>query len=250
MTTNSENKAAPRTFRIPVSTGIFEHTKKIKSALWLFLYYVDRTTKEITDAESGLLVGQVLGLHPCLDSDAASALGVHFKTIREWRTLLAEGGYIRQTRCSNGYKIEVMKAKKWPGRTTTSPTSDSPKPLHLMPEKPTSDVAKEGVAIRKTRQRQDKDKTETGEGLAAPAFTCSVLTISRKQHVVFTHVFPGIDLLAEYKKMASWRIANGKPKAGDRFAHNWLANARPESLAKKVKQAGELKVPGPAGDWK
>jgi len=54
-----------KTYRIPVSTGIFEHCSKIKDALWLFLWYIDKTTTSGTE-------GKVLGGSPITDEEPAS----------------------------------------------------------------------------------------------------------------------------------------------------------------------------------
>src|ERR1017187_3652814 len=54
------------TFRIPVSTGIFEHWRDIREAIWLLLWYIDKTTRE-SEADGGGTVGSVLGGLPIRD---------------------------------------------------------------------------------------------------------------------------------------------------------------------------------------
>ena len=49
-----------KTYPIPVSNGIFAHRNKIGSAIWVFLWLVDRTTKEV-EASGGHFEGLVLG---------------------------------------------------------------------------------------------------------------------------------------------------------------------------------------------
>jgi len=104
----SSEKEKPRgkTYRIPVSTGIFEHCSKIKDALWLFLWYIDKTTTSGTE-------GTVLGGSPITDEEPASILGVKKKTARRWRRMLTSGGYINALRTPYGYVITVSKSKKW-----------------------------------------------------------------------------------------------------------------------------------------
>ena len=46
-TTESSTKPSGKhkTFRIPVSNGIFEHYPVLKDSIWLLLWYIDRTTQ-------------------------------------------------------------------------------------------------------------------------------------------------------------------------------------------------------------
>jgi hypothetical protein len=106
-----------KTFSIPVSNGILtaEHYKRMKDAVWYFLWCVDRTTKEVAD-ESGNVYGVVLGGMPCRDEDLAGTFGVHVNTIRKWRKRLTKEGYIETTRTPIGYSIKVVKSKKWVGK--------------------------------------------------------------------------------------------------------------------------------------
>ena len=66
-----------KTFNVPVSNGIFEHCAAMGDAVWLFLLYIDKTTREIPDAKRpGCFIGLVYGTAPYHDKDAASTLGV------------------------------------------------------------------------------------------------------------------------------------------------------------------------------
>ena len=105
-------KPEKKTYRIPVSNGIFEHYRRMRDSYWLFTWYIDKTTKE-SEAGDGGRVGVVLGGLPIRDSDAASAFGCSEKTARNWRTRLAREGYIEQKRTPVGYVIRVLKSKKW-----------------------------------------------------------------------------------------------------------------------------------------
>jgi hypothetical protein len=109
-----------KTFRIPVSTGIFEHYQNMLDSIWLFLWYIDRTTKE-TDG-----VGFVLGGMPIIDSKPAETFGVPVKTIRRWRKMLVAGGYVTVRRTAYGCCVTLPKSKKWKwGPTLVSPQSSS-----------------------------------------------------------------------------------------------------------------------------
>jgi hypothetical protein len=103
---SEEGKSRGQTYRIPVSTGIFDHCSKIKDALWLFLYYIDKTTTRGPE-------GRVLGGCPITDEEPASILRVPIKTARRWRRMLTVGDYIQALRTPYGYVITVNKSKKW-----------------------------------------------------------------------------------------------------------------------------------------
>jgi hypothetical protein len=104
-----------------ISAGIFGHRRKLREANWLFLYYVHRTTDEITDS-SGCRLGRVFYGRACPDSDAASALGCSTRTIAKWRNTLASFGYIAQKSTGRGQVITVNRSKKWPWKNETVET--------------------------------------------------------------------------------------------------------------------------------
>jgi transposase len=126
-------KTNTQTFMIPISTGIYDHIKSLGSAVYLMIYYVDKTTREVT-ANDGSKAGRVLGGAPLHDADVARALGVSVFTARRWRSRLARAGYIRQKRTGWGYTIELLKSKKWwrhrlqqtPGGVSSSAKSELP----------------------------------------------------------------------------------------------------------------------------
>jgi hypothetical protein len=94
-------------FRIPVSTGILDHYKRMGESIWLFLWYIDKTTFE----ENGQ--GKVLGGKPISDSEPAKVFGVPESTIAGWRKNLNRWGYVRTTRTPFGHTVVVAKSKKW-----------------------------------------------------------------------------------------------------------------------------------------
>jgi len=109
---NIQNKKISKNYRIPVSNGIFEHKKEIGNALWLFLWYIDKTTKEYTD-ENGIKWGRVYGGMPFCDSDPAGTLGDSKNTVKRDRQTLTKKGYIRVKRTPYGQIVEVKKSIKW-----------------------------------------------------------------------------------------------------------------------------------------
>lgn len=98
-----------RTYNIPVSNGILarKHMTKIGEALWLFLWCIDKTTKEIEGR------GLVYGGMPIKSTKLAKELNKSPKTIDRWLNTLRRGHYIKTVRTSYGLKIAVNKSKKF-----------------------------------------------------------------------------------------------------------------------------------------
>jgi hypothetical protein len=130
----AKDSRGKRKFWFPVWNGIFEHREKIKDALWLFLWYIDKTTREV-DGGDGRKVGLVLGGKPIRDSQVARELQCSKRTVCSWRNLLADGGYIEATRAPYGYTVRVLKSKKWLGK--------NPVPLSAANEKDTASSSPE-----------------------------------------------------------------------------------------------------------
>jgi hypothetical protein len=93
--------AAERTFIIPVSNGIFAHRERIGAAIWVFLWLIDHTTKEV-QAAGGKVDGLVYGGRPVLLGEMTSELALCMNSVREHLAQLAEGGYIRKIDHGNG----------------------------------------------------------------------------------------------------------------------------------------------------
>jgi hypothetical protein len=109
--TNKTTRLDEKTFRIPVSTGIFEHCPHILDSVWLFLWYIDKTTSE-SNGE-----GSILGGMPIADSKPAAVLKVPVKTVRSWRLRLERNGYIRTRRTPYGHVITLLNSMKWPAKS-------------------------------------------------------------------------------------------------------------------------------------
>jgi hypothetical protein len=106
-------------YRIPVWNELLEHHERMRDALWLFLWAIDRTTKEYK-TEAGRF-GQILGGMPLRDSDIAESVpGWTRKTVRRWRLRLVSGGYLIQKRTPYGHILEVRKSKKWHAKEGTT----------------------------------------------------------------------------------------------------------------------------------
>ncbi|OMP67181.1 hypothetical protein BTO28_08700 [Domibacillus epiphyticus] len=109
-------------------SGLLEptHYKKIGSALWLFLWCVSSTTKEVE--RDGVNWGIVLGNKPLKKKDIAPIFGVSEKTVERWINDLEKYGYIKTTRAPHGLIFSVRNSKKYvnkPDKNVASVKSDT-----------------------------------------------------------------------------------------------------------------------------
>ena len=127
---------------IPFSSGGVKapHVKRIGPAYPLFLKLEDLvTTGSGTD-------GIVSGGKPVTDEELAKGMGLHRKTVFEYRQRLVKHGYITTTRAPNGLIIRVRKSKKWSWiqarRKSQTVTSGRSQPVTGMEPIPGRDGAK------------------------------------------------------------------------------------------------------------
>jgi DNA-binding Lrp family transcriptional regulator len=99
-------------YPIYVWNGILEpkHLKRIGPALALFLWLIDRTTKECNG------IGDVLGGKPVKAEEIAKSMGVDERTTRRRMDRLERHDYIDRTLTPRGYTVRVMKSCKFPKR--------------------------------------------------------------------------------------------------------------------------------------
>jgi len=115
-------------FLITVSTGLLtkEHHDRMGNAVWLFMWFLDRTTKIDSDS-----MGWVLGGKP-ITYDEISFL--KRRTAKRYMATLKKEKYIVVTRTMRGMIIKVCKCKKKFGwkveRSATSGPSDGPFMAH------------------------------------------------------------------------------------------------------------------------
>ncbi|MEC0269082.1 hypothetical protein [Paenibacillus anseongense] len=104
-------------YSFPIYSGVLEaqHYKQIGSALWLFLWCISSTTKDVE--KDGVMWGIVLGNKPIKISKLESLFGVTDKTIRVWVKNLETHGYIKVTRAPYGLIFTVKNSKKFRSRT-------------------------------------------------------------------------------------------------------------------------------------
>lgn len=103
----------PGSYPFPTYSGLLEpeHYKKIGSALWLFLWCVSSTTKEIE--RDGITWGIVLGNKPLKRQELAEPFGVSERTVQRWLDDLEKHEYIKVTRAPYGYILTVKNSKKF-----------------------------------------------------------------------------------------------------------------------------------------
>lgn len=95
--------------------GILDHAKRIGSALWEFLWCLDKITKEAAGT------GVVLGGAPVKVGEIASDLGKGEHSVRRNLDRLERAGYIERTRTPYGFTIRVGNSCKfqiWRGSGT------------------------------------------------------------------------------------------------------------------------------------
>ena len=100
-----------------------EHYQRIGTAIWLFLWCISSTTREIE--KDGVIWGIVKGNKPHKMSELAELFGVNEKTVRRWVDTLSEHDYVRITRAPYGLILTVKNSKKYKNRTDKNVQSDS-----------------------------------------------------------------------------------------------------------------------------
>jgi DNA-binding transcriptional ArsR family regulator len=105
-------------YRFPVWNGLLEskHVKLIGPALWVFLWCIDKTTKE-KDGK-----GIVYGGKPVTFAEIAEDLGVSEKTIQRHIDRLADANYLELILTPRGQQIRVLNSCKF----TKSSESERP----------------------------------------------------------------------------------------------------------------------------
>lgn len=102
------------TFIIPISNGILapRHREAIGSAIWLFLWMVDKTTKEQLAPDGKGFEGLVLGGMPITTDYIAEQTGESQRSVHNHLNQLERGGYIRRIEnkgMASGYAVKKSK---------------------------------------------------------------------------------------------------------------------------------------------
>jgi hypothetical protein len=92
---------------IPVWNGILDHRRRIGSSVWVFLWLLDKITKECDG------VGVVWDGRPATAGRIAQDLGWSEKTVRSHLDRLEANGYIDRKLAPYGFVIRVLKSHKF-----------------------------------------------------------------------------------------------------------------------------------------
>jgi hypothetical protein len=145
-------------FPIGVRNGLLSHYPKMREAVWLFLFLIDRETH---DRRAGSKSGKVLGGMPVCDSDITEALGgASTKTISRWRKVLVAGGYIEATRTPYGFSYRVLNSKKWLDETRQKcPVSEPERSDTLGKRSDTTGVRSDtlGESNKRNKRQQERE---------------------------------------------------------------------------------------------
>ncbi|MNJ48870.1 hypothetical protein D3C77_440770 [compost metagenome] len=165
-------------YPFPMYSGLLEHRhyKKIGSALWLFLWCISSTTKEVE--KDGTVWGIVLGNKPIKISELEEEFGVSNRTIRSWIKTLEDYDYIRVTRAPYGLIFTVRNSKKFRNRPEENFHSDqgdrqNSADLNDRDRQESSDHAAENC-------RSNKDITEIHNAVAAITDPDTILKLAHE----------------------------------------------------------------------
>jgi hypothetical protein len=103
--------------------GILEkaHVECIGSAIWLFLWAIDRTTEERPSKDGEGYEGWVYGGMPVTLKRIADEIHSSRRSVSRNLERLMQGGYLRLTLAPHGYVIRVQNSCKWPGKQSGKP---------------------------------------------------------------------------------------------------------------------------------
>jgi hypothetical protein len=156
--------AERRTYVIPVSNGIFEHCQRIGVAVWVFLWMVDHTTKEVAGTDEGI-EGLVYGGRAIRARDVARDLQMSTRTVHVHLARLLDGGYLRKINHGDGMPsgYSVLKSKKWAKQYGSPPSHDSAFPSHKK-----VGGAKDSAPLYRNNSQQHKTETTTRDQMPVP----------------------------------------------------------------------------------
>ena len=97
----------------PFYSGLLEpkHIHQIGSALWVFMWCICRTTREVK--EDNIIWGKVLNGSPIKIRNFSKSLGIPFRSIERHLWRLEKYNYIELIRRQYGFEIWVRKSKKF-----------------------------------------------------------------------------------------------------------------------------------------
>ena len=152
---------------IYLSNGILEpkHVKNIGPAIFVFLWLIDRTTRQVDGA------GIVLGGKPVKAFEVGESLGICQKTFLRSLDRLVRHGYVERTLAPNGYIVRVLKDYKYARQVAQNcPTSQGRDRAKV--SDPTDKTVRPGRTQLSDARRESSDESVEQ---AAPA--CELWTL-------------------------------------------------------------------------
>ncbi|MCM3618725.1 DnaD domain protein [Sutcliffiella horikoshii] len=141
----------PKDFFFPTYVGLLspDHKDKIGPALWEFLWFISKTTKEFIEGEENL--GIVLGGKPIKFADIVEDLGSSESTVKKHVNRLKKYKYIESKRTPYGEIYYVRNSKKFKkNRQTKNGLSENER------------QTKNGLSEARDRPKMDGRQTKNG----------------------------------------------------------------------------------------
>lgn len=152
-----------------VSRGLLDHKPRMGAAIWEYLWFLDKVTKDDPDG-TGKFNGLVLGGAPFKAEVIARDLGEHVKTVlQNVRKLEAEGYIIRKRHTGNLCSFTVTNSKKWFWRRRIKNAPSDARGSENTPSEGAKPIPRGSESTPAYKERQDRDTTENKtNGASAP----------------------------------------------------------------------------------
>ncbi|MFC3883780.1 winged helix-turn-helix transcriptional regulator [Bacillus songklensis] len=146
----------PESFYFPIYSGLLtkEHREKIGPALWEFIWFISKTTKEIEEDDETW--GIVLGGRPVKQSEIATEIGISESTVKRNIARLKQHGYIEAKRAPYGEIYRVKNSKKFKKRQTKNDLSEKRDRSHMTERKTTYDLSNKDI---KDIKKEEEEKS-------------------------------------------------------------------------------------------
>lgn len=148
----------PESFFFPTYIGLLsqEHRERIGPALWEFLWFISKTTRDITDKDETW--GIVLGGKPIKQSDIADEMGVSESTVKRNIARLKQYGYVEAKRAPYGEIYRVRNSKKFKKKRKVKNDLSEPRDRSHMTERQTTyDLSNKDIKDIKERDIKDDE---------------------------------------------------------------------------------------------